>query len=139
MSHADQFCRDRGERLTPNRRLVLDTLVRENRAMRAYEILEQLEPLGSQWQPITVYRALNFLRRQGLIARLAGRNTFVAIDPQHPQTGIFLTCENCGTSLRTDNFLVEKLMERNAGESSFRIRLEGIELLGTCAKCLPSK
>jgi Fur family zinc uptake transcriptional regulator len=103
--------------------------------MRAYEILKQLEPLGSQWQPITIYRALNFLRRQGLIVRLASSSTFVAIDPRHSQAGIFLTCENCGTSIRKNNFLIKKLREHNAGDSSFRIRLEGLELLGICARC----
>jgi Fur family zinc uptake transcriptional regulator len=139
ISWADKFCRDHGARLTLNRRKVLAILVKENRAMGAYEILKRLQPLGSQWQSITIYRALDFLLRQGLIVRLASSGTFVAIDPRHSQSDIYLTCEHCGKSIRKNNFLVKKLVEQNAGDSSFRIRLEGIELLGTCAKCLSSE
>jgi Fur family transcriptional regulator, zinc uptake regulator len=132
LSRADEMCRDRGARLTSGRRAVLDILFRENRAISASEIRKQLEPvLRRQLQPTTIHRALIFLLRHRLIARLASRNTFVAIDPRHSQTSIFMSCENCGSSLRTDNFLI---VEQDAGDLKFRIRL--VELLGTCARCL---
>jgi Fur family zinc uptake transcriptional regulator len=139
ISRADKSCREHGARLTLNRRKVLAILVEENRAMGAYEILKRLKPLGSQWQSITIYRALNFLLQQKLVVRLTSSGTFVAIDPRRSQTSIFLTCETCGTSIRSNNFLSKTLMEHNAGGRNFRIRLEGLELLGTCARCLSSE
>jgi Fur family zinc uptake transcriptional regulator len=140
LSRADEFCRGRGARLTLNRRVVLDILLRENRAMGAYEIQKQIKTaFGRQLESITIYRALKFLLLQGLIARLATRKKFVAIDPEDSRTSIFLICENCGASFRTDNFLIEKLTEQNADDLRFRISLEGIELLGTCCRCLSTK
>jgi Fur family zinc uptake transcriptional regulator len=140
LSRADEFCRVRGACLTLNRRVVLDILLRENRAMGAYEIQKQIKTaFGRQPEPITIYRALKFLLRQGLIVRLATRKKFVAINPGDSRTSIFLICENCGSSFRTDNFLIEKLIEQNTVNLSFRISLEGIELLGTCAQCLATK
>jgi Fe2+ or Zn2+ uptake regulation protein len=119
---------------------VLDILLQENRAMGAYEIQKQIKTaFGRRLESITIYRGLKFLLRQGLIARLATRKKFVAIDPGDSRTSIFLICENCGALFRTDNFLIEKLTEKNADDLSFRISLEGIELLGTCGQCLPTK
>jgi Fur family transcriptional regulator, zinc uptake regulator len=137
LSRADKLCRDRGLRLTRNRREVLEILLQENRAMGAYELREELEAAsGRRIQPPTIYRALYFLVRQRLVARLASRNAFVVMGPRLSQKGIFLTCENCGSSFKADNFLFEKLVQQNASDPSFRISLQGIELIGTCARCL---
>jgi Fur family zinc uptake transcriptional regulator len=140
LARADKFCRAHGARLTRNRREVLDILLQENRAMGAYELREQLEAAsGRQIQHPTIYRALYFLMRYGFIARLASRNAFIATGPQQAHVGIFLTCENCGSSFRVNNFLIEKLLQRNASDHSFQIRLQGIELLGTCSRCLATE
>ena len=48
--------------------------------------------------PITIYRALDFLRDNGLVHRIESRNAFVACVNNHA-TGdlvVFLICEHCG-------------------------------------------
>ena len=48
--------------------------------------------------PITVYRALDFLRDNGLVHRIESRNAFVACVHNHAGTDpvVFLICERCG-------------------------------------------
>src|SRR5437763_224604 len=101
LARAAKSCSDRDARFTRNRREVLDILLQENRAMGAYELREQLEAaFGRPIQRPTIYRALYFLMCHGLVARLPIRNAFVVVGPRIAQGGIFLTCENCGSSTR---------------------------------------
>ena len=48
--------------------------------------------------PITVYRALDFLRDNGLVHRIESRNAFVACVNNHggDDLVVFLICERCG-------------------------------------------
>src|SRR5436305_10226049 len=60
MTLAELLCLERGRRLTPIRRKVLAVLLRSHQPLGAYEIIGQI---GRQRPaPITVYRALEFLR-----------------------------------------------------------------------------
>src|ERR1019366_354132 len=49
--------------------------------------------------PITIYRALDFLREQGLVHRIESRNAFIACVQNHASADpvVFLICEQCGT------------------------------------------
>src|SRR5262249_12281487 len=61
---------ERGQRLTPIRRAVLAALLGSHRPLGAYEIIERLAPKGPRPAPITAYRALEFLRQNGLVHRI---------------------------------------------------------------------
>src|SRR5437899_10707739 len=64
MTEAEARCVARGQRLTPMRREVLAALLVSHRPLGAYEIMERLAPRGPRPAPITVYRALEFLRER---------------------------------------------------------------------------
>src|SRR6266581_5401920 len=66
MTVAEARCIERGQRLTPIRRDVLAALLVSHRPLGAYEIMERLAPSGPRPAPITVYRALEFLRENAL-------------------------------------------------------------------------
>ena len=55
-------------------------------------------PAGPRPAPITVYRALEFLRENGLVHRIESRNAFVACVHNHAAGDlvVFLICERCG-------------------------------------------
>ncbi len=57
-----------------------------------------LRPSGPRPAPITVYRALEFLRENGLVHRIESRNAFVACVHTHAAGDlvVFLICERCG-------------------------------------------
>ena len=64
------------------RRHVLEALLASHKPLGAYEIIEHLAQHRSTQQnrpaPITIYRALDFLRDNGLVHRIESRNAFVA-------------------------------------------------------------
>jgi Fur family zinc uptake transcriptional regulator len=62
ITHAEALCAERGERLTPMRRRVLEILAASHKPLGAYEIMDQVARSGPRPAPITVYRALDFLR-----------------------------------------------------------------------------
>src|SRR6478736_321088 len=97
IAHAEMLCAARAQRLTPMRRHVLEALLGSHRPLGAYEIIERLARHGRP-APITVYRALDFLRDNGLVHRIESRNAFVACVHNHLSGDlvVFLICERCG-------------------------------------------
>ena len=85
LAHAEALCAERAQRLTPMRRHVLQALLASHRPLGAYEIIERLADPGRP-APITVYRALDFLRDNGLVHRIESRNAFVACVHNTPTT-----------------------------------------------------
>ena len=78
LAHAERFCAERSQRLTPIRRRVLEVLLENHNPLGAYEIMDRAAASGTRPAPITVYRALDFLRENGLVHRIESRNAFVA-------------------------------------------------------------
>ena len=77
-----RLCAARAQRLTPMRRQVLEALLASHKPLGAYEIIERLADKRRP-APITVYRALDFLRDNGLVHRIESRNAFVACVHNH--------------------------------------------------------
>jgi Fur family transcriptional regulator, zinc uptake regulator len=98
MAVAEALCAQRGQRLTPIRRKVLAALLGTHKPLGAYEIIERLALTGPRLAPITTYRALEFLRENGLVHRIESRNAFVACVHNHAASAlvVFLICERCG-------------------------------------------
>ena len=70
LSVAEALCEQRGRRLTPIRRKVLELLLRHGRSLKAYELLDAMREVHPGAAPPTVYRALDFLMDEGLVHRL---------------------------------------------------------------------
>src|ERR671934_450946 len=98
MAVAEAVCAQRGQRLTPTRRKVLAALLGSHKPLGAYEIIDRLAPKGPRPAPITAYRALEFLRENGLVHRIESRNAFIACVHNHAASSfvVFLICERCG-------------------------------------------
>ena len=97
IAHAETLCAARAQRLTPIRRQVLEALLASHKPLGAYEIIDHLAG-DTRPAPITVYRALDFLRDNGLVHRIESRNAFVACVHNHAGDDlvVFLICERCG-------------------------------------------
>ena len=89
--------RERGVRLTPLRRRVLELVWGSHRAVKAYDLLAALGDAVGAAKPPTVYRALEFLMAQGLVHRIDSLNAFVGCpQPDHRHSAQFLICGGCG-------------------------------------------
>src|SRR5258708_3673038 len=94
---ADAYCRERGQKLTPIRRTVLELLLASGRATKAYTLLDEMRAMHPNASPPTVYRALDFLLSAGLIHRIESINAFtVCHDLTHCQHGVLIVFQQCG-------------------------------------------
>ena len=137
LAHAEALCIKRGERLTPMRRHVLEVLAASHKPLGAYEIMDRAAADGTRPAPITIYRALDFLRDNGLVHRIESRNAFVACVSRH-ETGemvVFLICEHCGAVGEAPSAAVAEQLKTAARGAGFRPKAPVIEISGICAHC----
>jgi Fur family zinc uptake transcriptional regulator len=138
MAHAEALCAARGQRLTPLRRQVLETLAESHRTLGAYEIMDRMAEQGPRPAPITVYRALDFLLENGLVHRIESRNAFLACIGQHEAgsgTTVFLICERCGAVGEANSRAVADTLQSAARAAGFTPKARVIEITGVCAHC----
>jgi len=137
MAVAEALCAERGQRLTPIRRKVLGTLLASHKPLGAYEIIDRAALTGARPAPITIYRALDFLRDNGLVHRIESRNAFVACVNNHA-TGdlvVFLICERCGVVGEAPSAAVADQLKSAARAAGFTPKAPVIEISGVCSHC----
>src|SRR6516162_9862953 len=136
IAHAEMLCAARAQRLTPMRRHVLEALLGSHRPLGAYEIIGRLAGHGRP-APITVYRALDFLRDNGLVHRIESRNAFVACVHNHEtaEPVVFLICERCGAVGEAASMAVAATLSSAARAAGFTPKSPVIEIGGICAHC----
>jgi len=137
VAHAETLCAERGERLTPMRRRVLAILAASHKPLGAYEIIDAAAAQGPRPAPITVYRALDFLRHNGLVHRIESRNAFVACGRNHHADALvaFLICERCGAVGEAPAAAAGQSLAAAARSAGFAPNLSVIEITGTCSNC----
>lgn len=97
---AQSLCLQRGTRLTPIRRKVLEILLQEHRSLKAYELLELIRNVQPGAAPPTIYRALDFLVEQGLVHRLDAINAWSAcMDAAGEPHDLLVVCTRCGAEI----------------------------------------
>src|SRR3546814_16069725 len=94
---AESLCVQRGKRLTPIRRKVLEILLAQHRSVKAYELLDLIRSVQPGAAPPTVYRALDFLVDEGLVHRLDAINAWTAcLDAAGEPHDLLVDCTQCG-------------------------------------------
>jgi Fur family transcriptional regulator, zinc uptake regulator len=133
---AENYCRQKGLRLTPLRRRVLELVWADHQPVGAYNILERLVGEGRKAAPPTVYRSLDFLLQHGMIHRIASLNAYVGCNhPGSTHEAQFFICDDCGQAAEIGDSSVESAIARDAKKLGFNISRQTIEVAGTCARC----
>jgi Fur family transcriptional regulator, zinc uptake regulator len=137
MTMAEAICLDRGQRLTPIRRKVLAALLASHKPLGAYEIIDRMAAKGARPAPITAYRALEFLRENGLVHRIESHNAFVACVHTHAAGDlvVFLICERCGAVGEASSADVAATLTSAARAAGFTPKSPVIEISGVCSHC----
>jgi Fur family zinc uptake transcriptional regulator len=130
-------CARDGETLTPLRRAVLALVLRAERPLTAYQLLEQLQA-ARRAAPPTIYRALDFLLARRLVHRIERLGAFVACaEPDHEHAlAQFLICRRCQGVMELDDHGVAGAVSRAATGAGFRLEHAVIEVDGLCASCV---
>jgi len=133
---ADEYCRERGEKLTPIRRKVLELLLNSGRATKAYSLLDEMRHIHPGSAPPTVYRALDFLLSAGLVHRIESINAFtVCHDLTQCQHGILVVCQQCGTVTELHQPKLRQALVVQIQDAGYRLASDEIELKGLCSAC----
>jgi Fur family transcriptional regulator, zinc uptake regulator len=136
IAHAETLCAARAQRLTPIRRQVLEALLASHKPLGAYEIIDHLAA-DTRPAPITVYRALDFLRDNGLVHRIESRNAFVACVHNHAGEDlvVFLICERCGAVGEAPGGAAAEALKASSRAAGFSPKSPLIEIAGICSHC----
>lgn len=136
MEMLEAICRNRGGRLTRQRRAVLARLIAAVKPMTAYELLDAVRADDASATPASIYRTLDFLLEHGLAHRLETTRSFVACEhPAHQHAGQFLICRRCGTVVEAEDTRVDKATKSLSDRLGFTLEQKTVELTGTCATC----
>ena len=140
LEQAEALCRERGVRLTDQRRTVLQLLCVSDKPLSAYELLDRMRGVVKNPAPPTVYRALDFLLEQGLVHKLESLHAYVGCThPEHPHASQFLICADCGEVAEVEDTSVASSLQAASEDLGFRTQRPVVELLGTCAECSAKK
>lgn len=134
LSRAEADCVARSERMTAPRRRVLELLLAAGEPVKAYDLIASFGEDGAAAKPPTVYRALDFLERQGLAHRIASISAYVACtggDRGH--AAAFLICDCCGATEEVAPSAVG--LAQAAQAAGYAIDRTTIEAHGRCPDC----
>ena len=134
---AREICQKNKVNLTPTKEQVLKLIWQSHRPIGAYQIQDQLAKISRKAvAPPTVYRALQFLTKLGLIHKIPSLNSFIGCPfPNSPQSNLFLICEGCGNIAEVSCNSVDYLLQKTCGTANFNLNSKNIELFGLCVLC----
>jgi Fur family zinc uptake transcriptional regulator len=136
LQRADEVCRENKLRLTPMRERVYRELVQSGGPVGAYDLVDRLSSKSRRIAPVTIYRALDFLRDAGLVHRLATQNSYVVSHGQ-PETSamkIMFVCTKTGTTVELHSKEVAEAVRKAAEEAGFKSVSPFIEVEGELAR-----
>jgi Fur family zinc uptake transcriptional regulator len=135
---AEARCMANGQKLTPARRRVLQLLIEAGQPVKAYDLISSFGAGAggaAPAKPPTVYRALDFLEREGLAHRIESLSAYVACrGGSDGHAAAFLICDCCGKTEEIQAPL-EGALERLAAASGYAVQSVAIEAHGRCAAC----
>ncbi len=127
--------RQRGERLTIQRRLVVDALCASGTHMTINDIQAQLNTQGQNLTDPTVYRILQWLKAQEVVSQtdLGGSGIVYQIIDEHRHH--HLVCLNCNRIIDMNDAVMNDLRERLRNDYGFEPRIDHMAIFGICQDC----
>ncbi len=129
--------RDAGQKVTPQRMLILSSVRHASEHVTASEILGDVRRSYPYVDASTVYRTLASARELGLVSETnmgSGDNEFewVGRDRHH-----HLICRTCGGASSLDNSYLDGLATALYDELGFQADLGHFAIFGLCRDCRP--
>jgi Fe2+ or Zn2+ uptake regulation protein len=131
-----------GIRMTRQRRVIAEVLQKAGKHLDAPEVLRRARQKMPGLHLATVYRALESLKKAGIIDELdlmhfkgTGHYYEARTDKDH----MHFTCLRCGGVLEIQTPLFERLKGQIEGRHGLAIRVARLELGGLCGPCASRK
>lgn len=142
IDHAEKHCREHGTRLTDKRKYILSGLLKSEKALSAYELVDVCrDEFGENMPAMSVYRILEFLQDENLVHKLKLSNKFIAcshITCTHKhEVPQFLICLKCQRVKEIGiNLSTIQALELNVEEAGFHLLSPQLEMNCICEQCL---
>jgi Fe2+ or Zn2+ uptake regulation protein len=128
--------KDKGCKITPQRRAIIRTLIKLEKFPTAHEILDSIRETYPDVGLDTVYRNLNLLTAMGVVNQigLTGKDTkvFELVNGGHHH---HLVCLGCGAAQCLHYCPVNEQELQKAAAAEFQIVGHSLELYGYCREC----
>lgn len=124
-----------GQRLTPQRMMVLSALSQQDGHVSAETIMELVKPEYPYINLSTIYRTLDMLVELGLVAETdlgSGVRQFELVG-SHPHH--HLICQHCGGTIEIGDEILQPLRERLQRLYDFEPRMDHFAIFGVCGHC----
>jgi Fur family ferric uptake transcriptional regulator len=130
--------REHGLRMTRQRRVIADVLQQAGEHLDAPEVLRRARKQMPGLHLATVYRALESLKKLGIIDELDlmhvnGHGHYY--EARTNKDHMHFTCQRCGAVFEIQDPLFEKLKGQIANRHGFLLRVARLELGGQCESC----
>ncbi len=129
---ARRLCLETGERLSPARLRTLELVLAADGPVKAYDLAKRFHD-GGPASVITIYRALSFWAKMGVVRKVETLNAFIAV-ALPGETSAFLLCGACG---RTQEVTIDVTEEVGAVARAlgFQLGRLTLEAGGRCRDC----
>ncbi|KQY29560.1 Fur family transcriptional regulator [Caulobacter sp. Root1455] len=135
LAAAEARCGAAEQRLTAPRRRVLELLLQAGQPVKAYDLIASFAIDGPPAKPPTVYRALDFLEKQGFAHRIESLNAYVACRKEADgHAAAFLICDCCGATREIEPKASAEIIAAGAS-AGYTLTGVTIEAHGLCADC----
>jgi Fur family transcriptional regulator, ferric uptake regulator len=124
-----------GERVTPQRLLVADTLALAGRQLTAEQLWHRVRRRSPRVGRATVFRTVEALVEAGVARRFELANHVYGYAACRPGHHHHLACSRCGRVEEIDEGYVRPVAERLASETGFVIDDARLDFYGRCATC----
>ncbi|OIQ51392.1 Ferric uptake regulation protein [Pseudodesulfovibrio hydrargyri] len=123
-------------KMTPQRRVILDTLLRKNDHLSSEELYALVKKRDASIGQATVYRTLKLLSDAGLVEPLDFADGVTRYEPCYGKDHHdHLICEQCGKNIEIMDEVIERRQEQLAKEHGFTLIRHKMYLYGLCPDC----
>ena len=139
INKVEEICKSNKLGLTEIRKQVFEIIVKNNKPIKAYEILDKISNINNKpSHPPTVYRAIDFLIENGFVHKLNSINSFVGcFHPKAHKECYFLICKKCNVYQECCDDSLKDRISKTAIHNNFVISNTTLEIEGHCLGCSP--
>ena len=126
--------KEKGLRLTPQRRLIADILHDAEAHLTAEDIILHVQNKMPGVNKSTIYRTLDLLEQTGCVFRSEAGDRFIY---HHAEEGHHhhLVCRKCGQTLECVDNIFQPVEKSLAGKYGFQVSFKHMVIEGLCETC----
>ena len=132
--------KEKGYKLTPQRRAIVDMIIRnEGSHLTTEELYDLVKEECPEIGLATVYRTVQLLEEMGVVCKLDlndGCSRYELIHDHENHQHHHLICNNCGKVIEVEEDLLEGLENDIQKKYDFVIKNHSVKFYGTCSDCM---